>query len=95
MINIAQQLFMWQKLCPYMIYVSKLFQDVLKEYWFQVMSGFIHNFPLHPAPSLSSHTALPYTGKLEVKRQVQQSQFTKHHPDSHYAACLIDTRESV
>ena len=38
--------------------------------------------------SLSSHTALRYTGKLEVKRQVQQRQFRKSHPDSHYAACL-------
>ena len=39
--------------------------------------------------SLSSNTALRYTGKLEVKRQVQQRQFRKGHPDSHYAACLF------
>lgn len=46
--------------------------------------------------SLSSHTiALCYTGKLEVKRQVQQTHFRKSHPDSHYATCLIDTRESM
>ena len=38
--------------------------------------------------SLSSHTVLRYTGKLEVKRQVQQRQFRKSHPDSHYGACI-------
>ena len=30
-----------------------------------------------------------YTGRLEIKRMVQQRQWRKHHVDSHYAACLF------
>eukprot|EP00731_Ephydatia_muelleri_P010010 Em0005g596a len=41
------------------------------------------------APScVSSHTALRYTGKLQVCHKVQQRQWRKQHEDSHYAACI-------
>ena len=41
------------------------------------------------APScVSSHTALQYTGKLQVCHKVQQRQWRKQHEDSHYAACI-------
>ena len=35
-----------------------------------------------------SCTALRYTGCLKVRHQVQQPQWRKQHPDSHYAACI-------
>ena len=41
------------------------------------------------APScVSLHTALRYTGKVQVRHKVQQRQWRKHHEDSHYAACI-------
>ena len=38
---------------------------------------------------VSSHTALRYTGRLKVRRKVQQRQWRKHHEDAHYAACIF------
>ena len=38
---------------------------------------------------LLSHTAVRYTGHLEVRHQVQQCQWRKEHEDAHYAACLF------
>ena len=44
---------------------------------------------------LLSHTALRYTGHLEVQHWVQQRQWRKEHEDAHYAACLFATRMSM
>ena len=42
----------------------------------------------------NTKTAEYYTGKLEVKRMVQQHQSRKSHEHSHYCACIFrDTRE--
>ena len=37
----------------------------------------------------NTKTAEYYTGKLEVKRMVQQRQWRKSHEDSHYCACIF------
>lgn len=37
----------------------------------------------------SSHTALRYTGSLQVRRKVQLRQWRKQHEDGHYAACIF------
>ena len=34
-------------------------------------------------------TSQRYTGILDVKRMVQQRQWRKQHPDSHYGACIF------
>ena len=36
----------------------------------------------------STRTAIRYTGRLKVRHRVQQRQWRKQHPDSHYAACI-------
>ena len=37
----------------------------------------------------NTKTAEQYTGKLEVRRMVQQRQWRKSHEDSHYCACIF------
>ena len=39
--------------------------------------------------SSSSHTALRYTGRLQVRRKIQQRQWRKQHEDFHYTACIF------
>ena len=55
---------------------------------------YTHSFRvIHPIQFLPSrkgtNAAERYTGKLQVKRMVQQRQWRKQHVDSHYAACLF------
>lgn len=37
----------------------------------------------------NAKVAEQYTGRLEIKRMVQQRQWCKHHVDSHYDACIF------
>ena len=71
---------------------KRLLKDVPRICLFLLMNGSVFNFF---SACLLSHTALRYTGHLEVQHWVQQRQWRKEHEDAYYAACLFATRMSM